>query len=396
MRIILYSGKGGVGKTSASAASALRCAELGYRTVILSTDPAHSLSDSYELPLGPEPTPITDRLWGQEIDVYYSIQKHWKTLQEYMAAILTWQGVGDLMSEEMSVIPGMDEGASLLWIDQHLQEENFDVIIVDCAPTAETLRLLSLPDVGRWWFEHLFPIGRRATLALAPLARPFLNNMPMPDRATLDAAEGLFKQLDALHQTLGDPQVSSVRLVLNPEKMVIQEAQRTYTYLNLYGYLTDAIVCNRILPPEALEEGYFKAWKEAQEAYLAQVTEAFSPVPILRAPYFEREVVGLEMLGRMADAMFGESDPSEVLFVGQAHQIEERDQDFELTIPLPFADKGDVSLLRTGEVLTVQAGQHRRSIFLPRSLARLPTGRGRFEDGTLRVSFPKKEEGSDG
>lgn len=396
MRIILYSGKGGVGKTSAAAASALRCAELGYRTIVLSTDPAHSLSDSFDIPLGPEPTPITDGLWGQEVDVYYSIHKHWKTLQEYMAAVFTWQGVGDLMSEEMSVIPGMDEGASLLWIDHHLHSDSFDVIIVDCAPTAETLRLLSLPDVGRWWFEHLFPIGRRATLALAPMARPFLNNMPLPNRATLDAAEGLFKQLDALHQTLGDPEISSIRLVLNPEKMVIQEAQRTYTYLNLYGYLTDAIVCNRILPPEALEGGYFQAWKEPQEQYLAQVTEAFAPLPILRAPHFEREVVGMEMLGRLADAVFGDRDPSEVFFVGQAHEIEEREQEFELAIPLPFAQKGDVRLLRTGEILTVQVGPHRRSIFLPRSLARLPTGRGRFEDGTLKVSFPKEGEKRDG
>ncbi len=392
MRIILYSGKGGVGKTSAAAATALRCAKLGYRTVVLSTDPAHSLSDSFDTELGPEPTAIADGLWGQEVDVYYSIHKHWGNLQRYMAALFSWRGVSDVLSEEMSVIPGMDEGASLLWIDQHIRDESFEVVIVDCAPTAETLRLLSLPDVGRWWFEHLFPLERRAILTLGPVARPLLNNMPMPDRATLDAVEALFVQLDQLHQVLGDPRVSSMRLVLNPEKMVIQESQRTYTYLNLYGYLTDAIVCNRIMPPEALEKGYFKSWKEPQAEYLAQVEEAFSPVPIFKAPYFEREVVGKEMLERMGEAMFQDTDPSQVLFTGETHRIDEVEEGFDLMIPLPFVQKGDVSLLRTGEVLTVQVGKYRRSIFLPRSLARLSTGDARFEDGHLKVAFPKREE----
>ncbi len=255
MRILLYTGKGGVGKTSAAAATALRCAELGYRTVVLSTDTAHSLADSFDLPLGPEPVGIGPNLWGQEADVYYSIEKHWATLQQYLAAVFTWQGIGDLLAEEIAVIPGMEEGIGLLWIDQHHREGRFDVIIVDCSPTAETLRLLSLPDTGRWWFERLFPIGKRATLMLGPLVRPFLDNMPLPDRDTLDAAKALFDQLGDLYRLLTDPEVSSVRLVMNPEMMVIREAQRSYTYLNLYGYATDAVICNRIFP--AAEDGYF-------------------------------------------------------------------------------------------------------------------------------------------
>jgi arsenite-transporting ATPase len=289
------------------------------------------------------------------VDVYYSIQKHWATLQQYMAAVLSWQGVSDLLAEELSVIPGMEEGASLLWIDQHLHSDDYDVIIVDCAPTAETLRLLSLPDVGRWWFERLFPIGKRAALTLGPLARPFLDNIPLPDKETFEAAEALFDQLHELHGVLGDPGSSSVRLVLNPEKMVIQESQRTYTYLNLYGYLTDAIIANRVMPLEAVQSGYFAGWRQVQEQYLQQIREAFAPLPILSAPYFEREVVGPEMLRRMAASLFGQEDPSRVLFTGEAHRIVQLNRGYDLVIPLPFTEKGDISVLRSGGLRTRRA-----------------------------------------
>ncbi|MEJ2348352.1 MAG: TRC40/GET3/ArsA family transport-energizing ATPase, partial [Anaerolineales bacterium] len=212
-RILLYTGKGGVGKTSVAAATALRSAESGYNTVILSTDTAHSLADSFDSPLGPEPVQIAPNLWGQEVDVYYSIESYWEKLQKYMAAVFSWQGVSDLLAEEISALPGMEEGVGLLWIHQHYMQAKYDVIVVDCAPTADTLRLLSLPDTGRWWFERLFPIGKRATLMLAPLARPFLADMPIPDRETMDAAETLFRQLGELHQLLSDPDLSSMRLV---------------------------------------------------------------------------------------------------------------------------------------------------------------------------------------
>src|SRR5919202_144709 len=202
MRIILYTGKGGVGKTTTAAATALRCAELGHRTIVLSTDAAHSLSDSFERPLVPEPVEIAPNLWGQQVDVYYSVQKYWSTLQRYLASVFSWQGIENLLAEEIAVVPGMDEGASLLWVNQHYREKKFDVIVVDCAPTAETLRLLSVPDVARWWFDRFFPIGKRATLMLGPMVRPFLDNMPMPDRTTLDAVEDLFDQLDEIHKLL--------------------------------------------------------------------------------------------------------------------------------------------------------------------------------------------------
>lgn len=386
MRIILYTGKGGVGKTSVAAATALRCAELGHRTVVLSTDTAHSLSDSFDTELGPEPVQVAANLWGQEVDVYYSMGQHWDALQRYMAAVFSWRGVENMLAEEVAVIPGMEEGASLLWVEQHHREGKYDVMVVDCAPTAETLRLLSLPDVGRWWFERLFPIGRKATLALAPLARPLLDNIPLPDAETFEAAAGLFDELDQVHHLLADPGTSSMRLVVNPEKMVIKEAQRTYTYLNLYGYVTDSIICNRVMPATAAGS-YFEGWLGRQDKYMQMIEEAFAPLPIRTAPYFEQEVVGRQMLDRLAEALFGQEDPATIFFKGQAYQIDPNGTGYELTVPLPFSDKKDVSLLRKGSELTLQVGAYRRSFMLPRVLAEREARGARFEDHALHVRF---------
>jgi arsenite/tail-anchored protein-transporting ATPase len=386
VRIILYTGKGGVGKTSTAAATALRCARLGQRTAIMSTDPAHSLSDSLEAELGPEPVQVEPNLWGQEIDVYYSMNQHWAALRRYLAAVFSWRGVSGMLAEEVAVIPGMEEAGSLLWIDQHNREGKFDVLVVDCAPTAETLRLLSLPDVGRWWFERLFPAGLKAKLALAPIARPFMGDMPIPDRETVEFAAAVFDQLEAVHQLLADPAISSVRLVMNPEKMVIKEAQRTYTYLNLYGYVTDAVICNRVMPPTAAT-GYFEGWAETQARYVQMIEEAFAPLPILPAPYFEQEIAGPAMLERLALALFGEDDPARLYFQGQAYRIEQGAGGYELVVPLGFGERRDINLLRKGDELTLQVGTYRRSFILPHVLAGRATGGARFEDHTLRIQF---------
>jgi len=390
MRILLYTGKGGVGKTSVAAATALRCAERGHRTVVLSTDAAHSLADSFDVSLGPEPVEIAPNLWGQEVDIYYSLTKHWDKLQKYLAAVFSWQGVSDLLAEEIAVIPGMEEGAGLLWIDQHYQEGKYDVIVVDCAPTAETLRLLSLPETGRWWFDRLFPIGKRATLMLGPLVSPFLDNMPIPDRETLDASEALFDQLGHLYHLLTDPDLTSVRLVLNPEKMVIKEAQRTHTYLNLYGYATDAVICNRIFPEGS--DGCFAAWRQTQARYLQTVEEGFAPLPILKAPYFEQEVVGPEALRRMADALFGSDDPARLLYRGRTYAIERDEDGYLLCLSLPFAAREDLSVLRAGDELTLQVGNWRRNLILPRALRGLEIVQARFVEDALNVRFENHHE----
>lgn len=388
-RIVLFTGKGGVGKTSVAAATAFRCSKLGYKTIVISTDTAHSLADSFEFDLGPEPTQISENLWGQEIDVYYSIQKYWGKLQKYMAAVFTWRGVESIMAEEIAALPGMEEGSGLLWIEDHYNNNDFDVIIVDCAPTAETLRLLSLPDTGRWWFEKLFPIGKRATLMLGPIARPLLDNMPMPDEDILDQAEVLFNRLDALHQLLIDPDLSSMRLVVTPEKMVIKEAQRSYTYLNLYGYITDSIICNRIFPEN---DGYFSNWKEIQNKYLDLIDNSFAPLPILKAPYFAHEVLGLDRLDELAEHIYGDRDPSEILFHGKGHEIIQKDYGYLLKIPLPFATKEEISLFRNNDELSIQAGGWRRNIVLPRALLDLTITNAKFDNSSLNIQFEKTSE----
>lgn len=389
MRIIIYTGKGGVGKTSVAAATALRCAGLGHRTCVLSTDAAHSLADSLDIPLGPEARLVVDNLWAQEVDVHYSLQKHWGTFQKYLSGVLTRQGVDGLYAEEFAIVPGLDEGASLLWLNQYAEDGCFDTVVVDAAPTAETLRLLSLPDASRWWFERLFPLGQGAARVLGPVTRPLLGNFRLPDKDTLDAFEQLFDQLGYIHSLLSDPTHSTMRLVVNAERMVIKEAQRTFTYLNLYNYVTDAIVCNRLLPPE-VQDPYFVGWKASQAANLELIEECFSPLPVFTARLFGQEMGGLELLSALADEMFGERDPSERFFEGRAHHIEPgQDGDYILSLPLPFASREDLQLYRDKDELTVRVGNQRRNFVLPRALWELEATEARFVGDTLKISFIK-------
>src|ERR671934_297286 len=253
MRILVYTGKGGVGKTSVAAATAVRCAALGYRSVVVSTDLAHSLADSLDVRLGAEATQVADNLWGQETDIYNNLQTHWGTVQTWLNAILRWQGsVDSLVADELTILPGMDELANLLWINRHRESGKYDVIVVDAAPTGETLRLLSFPDVMRWWMQRIFPIQRRAMGLARPLISSFVD-IPLPTEKVYDSVERLFAQLDRLHGMLVDPKLTSVRLVLNPEKMVVSEAQRTSTYFHLFGYPMDLVVANRILPNQVTD-----------------------------------------------------------------------------------------------------------------------------------------------
>ncbi|MBI3971584.1 MAG: ArsA family ATPase [Chloroflexi bacterium] len=369
MRILFYTGKGGVGKTSIAAATAVRCADLGYRTVVLSTDLAHSLADSLDVRLGPEPREVTPHLWAQETDIHHNLQTHWGTVQEWLTALLAWQGVVDsLVADELTVLPGMDELANLLWINRHREAGSYDVIVVDAAPTGETLRLLSFPDVLRWWMEHIFPVHRRAMGMARPLMSAFVN-VPLPSERVYDNIKELYAHLDQLHRMLVDPELTSVRQVLNPEKMVVAEAQRTHAYLQLFGYPTDLVVVNRVLPPEVVDP-FFAAWKDTQATYLRQIAEGFQPLPIRTVPLFENEVLGLGLLRRMGEALYGRDDPTHIFFRGRTQTVERGpDGTFELVIPLQFAARGDVQLRQTGDELYVRVGAHRRHIVLPRALA---------------------------
>src|SRR5881227_3603029 len=310
-RTILYTGKGGVGKTSVAAATARRCAAAGLRTVVLSTDPAHSLSDSLEAEIGNAPTACGDLLWGQEVQAQEEMETHWEAVQDWMGYILAERGVDRITAEELTVPPGMDELFSLLQIKRHHEADEFDAIVVDCAPTGETLRLLSFPDVASWWLEKVFPIERRMMAAARPLARAMLD-VSLPSDRVFDDVERLVENLVAMNVILRNRASTSIRLVMNPDRMVIKESMRTFTYLNLYGYLTDAVVVNRVFPPE-VDGGYFGAWRAVQSEQMELVRSGFAPVPILTAPYFDQEVVGADMLDRLGEAIFGDEDAAALL-----------------------------------------------------------------------------------
>ncbi len=390
MRVIVYTGKGGVGKTSVAAATALRCADLGYRALVVSTDTAHSLGDSLQTELGPEPGNVTKNLDAQEIDVHYSIDKYWGDFQKFMVSLFTHRGAEDIIAEEVTVLPGLEEGASLLWLNEYVESGRYDVVVIDAAPTAETLRLLSLPDVARWWVEKLIPLGRTAARILTPVARPF--GVQGPDVNAINAVERLFETLDEVRAMLSDGNVSSMRLVVNAERMVIKETQRTYTYLNLYGYPVDAVVCNRLIPDEVTDP-YFKAWKDAQAKHLELIHECFDPLPLLTAPLFEHEVGGLELLRQMGDALFADRDPTERLYKGETERLSrDAEGNYVLSIPLPLADKTEIELFRSVDELTLGVGSYRRNIALPRVLWPLEVESARLENGVLTLRFVPEDE----
>jgi arsenite-transporting ATPase len=388
MRIIVYTGKGGVGKTSISSATALRCADLGYRTLVVSTDTAHSLGDSLQMELGPEPINVTTNLDAQEIDVHYSLQKYWGEVQKLAVEMFTDHGVDDVIAEEVAILPGLEEGASLLWLAEFAKNDSYDVVVIDAAPTAETLRLLTLPDAARWWIQKLLPLGQKAARLLGPLARGFGINAP--DAKTIAAVQRLFETLDEVRGMLSDSSTSSMRLVVNAERMVIKETQRTFTYLNLYGYPVDAVICNRLLP-ESITDPHFKAWKESQLEHIDRIHECFDPLPLVTAPLFDREMGGLDLLRTMADKLFGERDPAEHLFQGDVQSVEATEGGYVMRLPLPLADKSQIDLYRSSDELTLSVGSYRRNIALPRVLWPLEVASAKLDNGILTLRFIAQE-----
>jgi arsenite-transporting ATPase len=401
MRILLYTGKGGVGKTSMSAATALRCAELGYRTAVLSVDPAHSLGDSFDVHIGSNLTELAPNLFGQEIDLLNQMDQYWGRVQGYLNAVFAWRGMDGLVAEETAVLPGMEELASLLQITALADGGEFDVIIIDAAPTGSTLQLLSFPEVARWYIEKVFPFQRKTIQIARPLVKR-MSDMPIPDDSVFDSIEELVGYLERTSELLGDGNVSSMRLVLNPEKMVIKEAQRAYTYLNLYGYSVDAIVCNRVFP-QHLEDGFFDVWKDAQAANMEFVRECFQPLPIFEVPFFDREVTGIPMLKQMAETVFGpatvqggEGDPTRKFFVGKPQEITRSDGHYVLSLALPLVERSEVHLHRSVfDELVIRIGNWKRNVNLPMGLARLDVSAARFEGDRLNVYFKMENGGAE-
>jgi arsenite-transporting ATPase len=394
MRILLFTGKGGVGKTTVAASTALRAARSGLRTLVMSTDPAHSLADAIDLPLEAEPTPVAENLWGQQINAQARLEEGWRDIQEYVLSLLDWGGVDAVAAEELSVIPGLDEIFSLTDVKRAADGGLYDLLVVDCAPTAETLRLLSLPDAMNWYIERIFPVERRIVKAVRPLLTR-VTSMPIADDKIFAAIARLHSTLDSVRQLLVDKTVSSVRLVVNAERMVIAEARRTYTYLNLFGYRVDAIVCNRLIP-QTVTDPYFAEWKQIQEAHVAEITDSFSPVPILRVPLYDKEMVGLDALDRLGSDLYADIEPAAILHDDDPIVIRKRAGGYTMSLRLPFAGKSDLDLTRKGEDLFVKVGPYKRTFMLPSALTRLDIAGAAFEDDRLVITFARDTEATRG
>lgn len=384
MRIILYLGKGGVGKTTVAAATALRSAELGYKTLVASTDIAHSLADSLDVGLGDKPVEVTENLWAQEISVVADIYNYWDTLQEFASGMIMSRGLNRVVADELSAIPGMDEIVSLLHINKQANERNFDRLIIDAAPTGETIRLLTMPDTFRWYAGHLSRFER----GVVSLLRPFANRVLRTPAEILETLKRLDEATAELRATLSDPEVSSYRVVVQPEKMVVREAERAISYLGLFSYPVDAVIINRILPENAAEGDFYRNRRELQAKYLKMIEDNFRPLPLWRVPYYSYEVGGLEALSQLALDCFGERDPGEIFYKGILQEVVEGEDDvYLLRIPLPFVEGGDVKLRKRGDEMFITIGNFKREMILPNVLARRKAGSGRLKDSVLEIEF---------
>jgi arsenite-transporting ATPase len=395
VRILLYLGKGGVGKTTVAAASALRSAQLGHKTLVVSTDIAHSLADSLDVTLASEPVRVAENLYAQEINVLDEIREHWGEMQGYVGSMLRRQGMSQAMAEELAIIPGMEEVVSLLHINRQAQAGHFDRVVVDAAPTGETIRLLTVPESFQWYVGRMTGMNDITLKMAGGLLRRV-----MPDKDPLTGLNNLVAGVKELQKVLIDPAITSYRVVLNPEKMVVKEGARAVTYLSLFGYPVDGVVVNRVLPgvesngkgeawvAAPSQDPYLQHLQEIQARYLGEIERDFYPLPILRSGWFDQEMVGLAALDMLAARLFGERDPGEVMFVGQTQKIEEEGKDFVLTLPLPNVELDKVKLKKRGDELYVSIGNFKRELLLPAVLAHREASGATFANGMLKVRFP--------
>jgi len=387
MRVILFTGKGGVGKTTVASATALRIAGSGRKTLLMSTDPAHSVADALGTELTPDPVEVATNLWAEQLDPQQRLEENWRDIQRHAVAVLQWAGIQEIEAEELSVIPGLDELFALADVKRHHDEGPYDCVVVDCAPTGETLRLLSLPDIIQWYMDRVFPVERRVMGALRPVARR-MTNFPLPDDDVYQAVRRFYDRLEGVRRVLTDGGTTSVRLVVNPERMVIAEAKRTYTYLNLFGYRVDAIVANRLLPAE-VSDPYFDRWKQLQEQHLTTIADAFCPLPILTAQLREQELIGSELLTGLGAEIYGDEDPSAVLHEEDPMSIDKNGSTYVLTLRLPFTAKDELELSTKADELFVKVGPYRRTIMLPKVLGSRRVTSAQLTDERLEVVFDR-------
>jgi len=392
MRILLFSGKGGVGKTSLAAATGVKLAQLNYRTLVLSIDPAHSLADAFNLDTElfhvqtSEPLAINDRLSVQELNIQKEIKRHWQEISSYVSAVLRTTGISGVEAEELAILPGMEELSAMMYINQYRREQRYDVIVLDAAPTAESMRFISMPTTLDWYMKHIFPFQRNFLKAVRPIANrvaPF----ELPPDTYFGNVRALFDKLEGVGEMMEDPRITSVRLVTNAEKMVVRETQRAFVYFSLHGLTVDAVLINRLLPAEVVD-AWFKEWHTSQDAMVHEIEEYFAPVPIKKVPLFSHEVLGKQRLEDLARVLYAEGeDPSAVTRTEKPYTFGKQNGLYEIRFLLPFATKGEIELFKKGDELVVQIGSFRRHIGLPRSMTALSPSRARLESKVLTVEM---------
>jgi arsenite-transporting ATPase len=389
MRVILMTGKGGVGKTSVAAATGLRCAELGYRTLVLSTDPAHSLADSFDRELGHDAQLIRPNLWGAELDALMELEGNWGAVKRYITQVLQARGLDGVQAEELAILPGMDEIFGLVRMKRHYDEGEYDVLIIDSAPTGTALRLLSIPEVGGWYMRRFYKPLQGMSMALRPLVEPFFKpiaGFSLPNKEVMDAPYEFYEQIEALEKVLTDNQQTSVRLVTNPEKMVIKESLRAHAYLSLYNVATDMVIANRIIPDE-VSDPFFKQWKENQQVYRQEIHDNFHPLPVKEVPLFSREMCGMEALERLKETLYADEDPAQVYYQENTIRIVQEKGSYSLELYLPGIPKEKIQLNKTGDELNIRIGNHRRNLVLPQSLAALQLSGAKMDNDYLKIRF---------
>jgi len=389
MRVILMTGKGGVGKTSVAAATGLRSAELGYRTLVLSTDPAHSLADSFDMELEHAPREVHPNLWGAELDALMELEGNWGAVKRYITQVLQARGLEGVEAEELAILPGMDEIFSLVRMKRHYDEGEFDVLIIDSAPTGTALRLLSLPEVAGWYMRRFYKPLQAMSVALRPLVEPLFRpiaGFSLPNKEVMDAPYEFYEQIEALEKVLTDNTQTSVRLVTNPEKMVIKESLRAHAYLSLYNVATDMVVANRIIPDE-VSDPFFKRWKENQQQYRHEIHENFRPLPVKEVPLYSEEMCGMEALNRLKETLYGDEDPTQVYYKETTLRVVQDQNQYSLEVYLPGIPKSQVELTKTGDELNIRIGNHRRNLVLPQALAALQPAGAKMEEDYLKIRF---------
>lgn len=385
MRIVLFTGKGGVGKTTTASATALRLADRGVKTLLLSTDSAHSLGDALDTPLGNDPVEVVEGLWAAQIDTQRRFEVAWHDVQQFLMDMLARGGVDPITAEELTVLPGVEEVLALLAVRDFAMAGNWDVLVVDCAPTAETLRLLALPEALGWYLQKVFPAHRRLAKGMRPIAAMMGRGDVIPPDSLFDALLRLSDDLASVRELLADPAVTSVRLVLTPEAVVAAEARRTFTALALYGYAVDLVIANRVFPRG--RDAFRTAWVNAQRVQLDRLRESFAGLPVRELPYGDAEPVGVEALRGIADALYGADDPAAVAEAVELMSVDTDGEEYVLRMWLPLASRSAVDAARAGDDLVLTVAGHRRVLTLPSVLRRCEVVGGELADRQLRVRF---------